>query len=480
MYEFIAVWSTTIVIKIEKDDYVDGDSQCPMLQSGQEGSLLIDKEEKVVFQRSDGFKIYFIKQEPKEEVCHQQTGPCSRGDMALEQSSLQQWTLEAQPREETEVVDPKQDSVKEAEGVQAASQVSSGGCINVVKESRQRNSEHGRSKHAKLPSNVGMGKIKAEEITESEEGSEANVAPSSKSDVAIAQVEVPVPRTYACPMCSQRFSKRYHLKEHKYRIHSGERPYECPQCQEGFVRLRDLEYHFKIRHRSIYKTTCECGDILTDKQLDGHRRTCRGKKLNQCAQCENQIPGGMDLTQLKTVHDAERPYCSGYVKILPLNAALSIRCETKQPNVNPHDCLNSTRQGLSNSENGIKNSLEQGLSLSVPVGGIDREELNENRQKSVPVNDKRLSKSENGASCTENAKLINDVPESNLTARECEAEEGKESSIILPSGSNTIRLGKGVFKPFACSECNQGFYHQSWLVDHLRRHHAGIYNRLGL
>ncbi|XP_030834505.1 zinc finger protein with KRAB and SCAN domains 3 [Strongylocentrotus purpuratus] len=318
----VKICKQEVVIKIEKDDYVDGDSQCPTLQSGQEGSLMIDKEEKVVFQRSDGFKIYFIKQELKEEVCQQETGPCSKGDMALEQSSLQQWTLEAQPKEKTFVGDTKQDSVEEAEGVQAASQVSSGGCRNVIKESRhvlldtkqdsveeegvglqatsrvssggcrnvfeesrQRNSEHGRSKHAKLPSNVGMGHIKAEEITESEDGSEANVALSSKADKAIVKVEAPVPRTYACPTCSQRFSKRYHLKEHKYRIHSGESPYECPQCRKGFVRLRDLEYHFKIRHRSIYKTTCECGDILTDKQLDGHKRTCRGKKLNQCAQC---------------------------------------------------------------------------------------------------------------------------------------------------------------------------------------------------
>lgn len=52
-------------------------------------------------------------------------------------------------------------------------------------------------------------------------------------------------KTYACPHCSQSFTRHHNLKSHLL-IHSQEKKYTCQRCSSKFRRIHDLKRHLKL------------------------------------------------------------------------------------------------------------------------------------------------------------------------------------------------------------------------------------------
>ena len=56
-------------------------------------------------------------------------------------------------------------------------------------------------------------------------------------------------RPFSCELCSQKFSRKEHLKRHVDTVHLDKRPHICPDCNETFGRSYHLKRHMKNQHQ---------------------------------------------------------------------------------------------------------------------------------------------------------------------------------------------------------------------------------------
>lgn len=78
------------------------------------------------------------------------------------------------------------------------------------------------------------------------------------------------PTKVECPICTKKFSSKFHLKQHMV-VHSAERPHLCPLCPNNFSQLRHLYSHLEIhlRYQPVPKVpTCVwCGLVCESNKL---------------------------------------------------------------------------------------------------------------------------------------------------------------------------------------------------------------------
>lgn len=66
-------------------------------------------------------------------------------------------------------------------------------------------------------------------------------------------------KRFSCEICTKRFSRKTHLKEHM-NVHTGTKRVRCGKCKKGFTRKSNLTYHVKYQHPEFFdllENSCE-------------------------------------------------------------------------------------------------------------------------------------------------------------------------------------------------------------------------------
>lgn len=167
-------------------------------------------------------------------------------------------------------------------------QKSSTGIVNTKLASMTPNQGASRRRTSSKPSNYtpGFGKeMLLFNDAELAEEQRANVDLPPVSELCVLENLAPTPehkdkrgqadreKTFACPHCDRKFSRRSHLERHQS-IHTARKPFTCPDCSKTFSRADNLTQHrtphCKRRRRAAY-TSLRAADADTLLEPWKHR-----------------------------------------------------------------------------------------------------------------------------------------------------------------------------------------------------------------
>jgi len=165
---------------------------------------------------------------------------------------------------------------------------------------------------------------------------------------------------FGCDVCSQVFTRRVSLKEHKH-IHTNCKPYQCLTCGQTFRQISNYKKHQKRHLKTTDPTvkevssgsstrakTCDvCGrHFSTQWALTSHSLSHNQFKSCLCDKCGNTFKYRCDLVRHMKIHDNHRQYkCD--VCPLGFNDMSALKRHRIRVHKNDKKCTNDANVGQS-------------------------------------------------------------------------------------------------------------------------------------
>lgn len=92
-----------------------------------------------------------------------------------------------------------------------------------------------------------------------------------------------MPKTYDCPQCDEKFSKKKPLRLHLY-THTGEYPQKCEHCSAGFLNLKELRAHHAAKHTDG-KYCPDCSLYFANWSVLVAHRKAKHPATHDCPEC---------------------------------------------------------------------------------------------------------------------------------------------------------------------------------------------------
>lgn len=94
-------------------------------------------------------------------------------------------------------------------------------------------------------------------------------------------------KPYKCPLCPEKFTKLYQLKEHK-KLQNHIETFNCDQCPKIFKTPSTLKTHVKMVHERAFEQICEiCAKIFTTKSsMEQHYKSFHLYNQDDAVECQ--------------------------------------------------------------------------------------------------------------------------------------------------------------------------------------------------
>ena len=138
-------------------------------------------------------------------------------------------------------------------------------------------------------------------------------------------------KPYSCNICRKKFNQQVNLKAHKL-THFSIEPFKCMFCKEEFSFLNDLKVHERF-HIKVDQFKCnKCGkSFKSNNELTDHGRIHTEDKPFKCDFCEKCFSQLGHLTAHKMFHAAEKQYlCELCQKSFCSSSDLSVHNKTTE------------------------------------------------------------------------------------------------------------------------------------------------------
>ncbi|KAJ9591039.1 hypothetical protein L9F63_027753, partial [Diploptera punctata] len=130
-------------------------------------------------------------------------------------------------------------------------------------------------------------------------------------------------KPYVCTVCGKEFRAYSHRVEHML-IHLGEKPWSCKDCGKNFRTKSALKVH-AVKHSGERPYTCQqCGKSFTDKYyFEQHCRVHSGIRPFNCTYCQKAFARKKELVIHVKSHTGDKPHkCSSCSKTFAVKSRL--------------------------------------------------------------------------------------------------------------------------------------------------------------